>query len=129
MAQGGSVPDLIWPVGYGSDGQGSLGARAAALLAGALLRGGKLVGEGQNGAPVVTSSRVLVVGQARGTRKPLGCSGEGIGTRDAVRGGDGGRTRRGIAGASSRGLWGALQAKAASAKVRRGLGGAHRALD
>ena len=86
-----------------------MGARAVALLAGALLRGGKLVGEGQYGAPVVTSSWVLVVGQARGMRKPLGRSGEGIGTRDAVHGGDGGRARRGIAGVSSRGLWGTLQ--------------------
>jgi len=109
MAQGGSVLDLIWAACLGSDGQGGLGCWAAALSAGVRFRGGGFAGGGQNGAPVVTSSRVLVVGQARGTRKPLGRSGEGIGMRDAVHGGDGGRTRRGIAGASSRGLCGALQ--------------------
>ena len=82
--------------------------------------------ESQIGVPVADSGRGLAREHARGTRKPLGHSGEGIGARDAVRGGDGGRTRRGIAGVSSRGLWGALQTKVASAKVRRGLGGAHR---
>ena len=59
-------------------------------------------------APGVGSRWGLAWERASGTRKPLGRSGEGIGTRDSVHGGDGGRTRRGIAGASSRGLWGAL---------------------
>jgi hypothetical protein len=36
------------------------------------------------------------------------------------------RVRRSIAGVRSRGCWGVLQAKVASIKVRRGLGGAHR---
>ena len=67
-----------------TDGSDRLGVRAAAELAGAELRGGKLDREGQNGAPGVTSGRVLVVGQARGTRKPLGRSGERIGPRDAA---------------------------------------------
>jgi hypothetical protein len=63
---------------------------------------------------------------ARGMSKPLGLLERRCGVRGGARGGDGGRTRRGIAGVSSRGLWGELQTKVASAKVRRGLGGAHR---
>ena len=56
----------------------------AALLAGALLRGGKLVGEGQNGAPVVTSSRILVVEDHRGVRKPPVATGSCLGVRTGL---------------------------------------------
>ena len=40
--------------------------------------------------------------------------------------GGGGSARRRLAGVRSRGCWGGLQARIASVKVRRGLGGAHR---
>ena len=46
--------------------------------------------------------RGLALEHARGTRKPLGHSGERIGARDAVSGGDGGRTRR---GSPARAFW------------------------
>ena len=60
-----------------------------------------------------------------GTRSPPGCSEQRNEAWDGERGGSGGRMRWGIAGVSSRGLWGALQTRVASVKVQRGLGGAH----
>ena len=54
----------------------------------------RVPGEGQGGAPGLILGCGLVRELVRGTRKPLGHSGERIGARNAVSGGDGGRTRR-----------------------------------
>ena len=76
----------------------------AAQTAGAELRGGELAGAGRSAATGARLGRGWVQNDELGMGSPLGDSGERIGTRDAVRGGDGGRMRRGIAGASSRSL-------------------------
>ena len=61
-----------------------------------------------------------------GTRSPLGLRAGLDRGSGGVHGGAGGCARRSIAGVRSRGCWGVLQSKAASIKVRRCLGGAHR---
>ena len=63
-------------------------------VAGALLRGGDFAGAGETGATELGLDRGLVQKRERGTCNPLGLTGERIGPRDAVSGGDGGRTRR-----------------------------------
>jgi len=75
-----------------------IGAHRRRWVAGApLLRGGArlgLAGVGRKWPSGHEIERGLALEHARGTRKPLGHSGERIGARDAVSGGDGGRTRR-----------------------------------
>ena len=125
-AQKGSGLDLIRRVEPRSGGSGRKGARAAARLAGKSFPRRRLAGDAQSGVPVAGLDSGLALGLVRGMRSPLGLRAGLDRGSGGVREGAGGCARRSIAGVRSRGCWGVLQARIASVKVRRGLGGAHR---
>ena len=67
---------------------------AAAVLAGALLRGSELAGAGRNGTPGLGLACGLAGEGLRGARDPLVGSARCDGDRAWLRDGDGGSTRR-----------------------------------
>ena len=69
---------------------------AAAVLAGALLRGGELAGAGRNGAPGLGLACGLAGEGLRGARDSLVGSARCDGDRTWLRDGDGGIERRGM---------------------------------
>jgi len=118
----GSIQDLILAVAYGSGGQDRLGARAAALVAGALLLRRRCAEEGDLGNIGLGLRRGLVLEHHRGTCIPRAGSGKRCRAGNRDFGWCGGATAEVLAGARASGGSGARirERKSHGASARQG---------